>query len=54
MKEISALELQGRSIIEPSFVGPVFKGDGDINYLCCGCGQILLEGVAYKQVMDLR
>jgi hypothetical protein len=50
MKEVPAVSLTDRSIIEISYIGPAMKGRGDINYVCCGCGQILLEEVAYKQI----
>jgi len=53
MKEVSVLALTGRSVLNPDFVGPVIKGDGDMSYICCGCDQVLLERVGYKQVAHL-
>jgi hypothetical protein len=53
MKEVPVIGLIGRSVIEPSYAGPAIEGRGDVNYVCCGCGQVLLKNVAYKQVVSL-
>ena len=53
MKEVPIMALRGRSIIDQSFVGAAVKGGGNIDYVCCGCDQVLFENVNYKQVMHI-
>jgi hypothetical protein len=53
MKEVPIMALRGRSIIDQSFVGAAVKGGGNIDYVCCGCDQVLFENVDYKRVMRI-
>jgi len=41
-----------RTVIE-SKVSPVFKGEGDVNYICGNCGAILAEKVRQRQIRNI-
>jgi phage FluMu protein Com len=42
-----------RSVLAPTFVGPVMSGAGANSYACGSCGTVLLDRVEYKQVQDI-
>ena len=41
-----------RTVIE-SKVSPVFKGEGDVDYLCGNCGTIVAEKVRRGQIRNM-
>lgn len=42
-----------QSILNLSFVGAAFKGDGDTNFNCGSCGTTLLEKVGKSQFSNI-
>ncbi len=41
-----------RTVVE-SKVSPVFKGEGDVNYICGSCGAILVEKIRRGQIGNI-
>ena len=44
---------EGSRTVIDSKVSPVFKGEGDVNYMCGACGAILAEKVRRGQVRNI-
>jgi hypothetical protein len=42
-----------RSVIVPTFKGPVIQSEGPLSYACGQCSATLLSNVDYKQVRDI-
>lgn len=44
---------EGSRTVIKSKVSPVFKGEGDMNYICGNCGAILAEKVRQGQIRNI-
>lgn len=42
-----------RIVMVLDFKGPMMKGTGSLNYVCGVCGDVMLEGIAPKQVQNI-